>query len=748
MTRLSWVDFPKGALISIGLAGLVFASIWVPELAHWYVSPTATTALVLNAARKVPEQSVLDEVAAMGLGAVARDPKQVVFDAEQVMRGTLTLPGFAPAPITLPFAPENLQRGLPTFKLMVASLASADILLDAYRMTRREEFFRQARDVIVGFARYEAAQWIDHGMLWNDHAIGARIPVLVKFWAEYRERPEFDPSIGRLVLDLVARSAHLLAKPSFYAWRTGHGIISDVALLQIAVAFPELPGISEIRNIAAGRFGNHLNYWINEEGVTLLHSAGYHSPQLFGVALRLYTLNGIKIPDDWWKRYAKAVDFDLLLRRPDGTLPMYGDTSSMPRLAPRLTARRDSDGAAEPLKARTPSPPSNAFAVYPIAGHAILWDGLPRADAADAIAAQTVVTWSYFPGLGHKVADELSMILWAGGRTWLTNTGYWPYGVWGREQAESWEASNAPHLSGEGKHSERTSRVRDLGRGDGVAFIDIERSGPPGYSVRRQIVRLVDDKSWVVLDHSLDSTAQTTTTNWTFYPDLSVTPLATPGRYWVAAPNSPAGMVCSISGSEGFRMELTAGRETPFAGWVVLDRTPTPAPAIVVRQPSRNSWSLATFALANTEQAAAVGHGARMDKWMDADHWTAVVPTASGEVTLTRTSNRLVVHRQRPPSGGDVEINLVARDTPAAAIATVRDAVRLGSESYSKFREMISYRVRMSYLLLAVLAGQELLLLLMRRRLTNVARTLRVASWAGWSIGGVWLSQIYFTAAP
>src|SRR5450759_2482475 len=258
------------------------------------------------------------------------------------MRGMLSLPGFPPAPITLPFAPENLQRGLPTFKLMVASLASADILLDAYRMTKREEFFRQARDVIVGFAQYEAAQWVDHGMLWNDHSIGARIPVLVKFWAEYRVRSEFDPRIGRIVLDLVARSAHLLAKPSFYAWRTGHGVLTDVALLQIAVAFPELRGIAEIRSVAAGRFSNHLNYSINEEGVTLLHSAGYHSPQLFGFALRLYTLNGIKIPEEWWKRYAKAVDFELLLRRPDGTMPMYGDTSSMPRLAARLTARRDS----------------------------------------------------------------------------------------------------------------------------------------------------------------------------------------------------------------------------------------------------------------------------------------------------------------------------------------------------------------------------------------------------------------------
>ena len=749
MTRRLWVDFPKGPLLSILLAVLVFALIWVPELSHWYVSPTPTTLPVLETARTSPALSVLDEVAAMHLAAVTVAPKEIVSTAEKVMRGTLSLPGFPSAPITLPFASEDLERGLPTWQLMVASLASADILLDAYRMTMREKYFRQAREIIVAFAQYEAAQWVDRGLLWNDHAVSARIPVLVKFWAQYRTHPEFDPRVGRAVLDLVARSAQLLAKPSFYTWRTSHGALIDLATLQIAAAFPQLPEIAELRSIAVGRFHDHLSYWINDEGVTLLHSAGYHAGALyhFGLALRLYTLNGLKIPDAWWTRYAKAVEFDSLLRRPDGTLPMFGDTSSVPsESGPLLTARRDSDGAAEPLRERTRTAPSESIAFFPVAGHAIWWDGLSRSNAAEPTAAQTVITWSYHPGLGHKLADELSMIVWARGRTWLTNTGYWPYGVWGREQAESWEGSNAPHLYGEHKQSERTSHVRAAGHNAGIAFIDIERSGPSGYSVRRQIARLADEQSWMVIDHSVDSTAQTTTTNWTFYPDLSVTPLANDGQYWVAAPNSSAGMWCSFSGSEGFRADLTAGSVAPFAGWVVLDRTPTRASAIVVRQPSRDSWRLATFALGDAGQATAVGHTARMDKWIDADHWTVVALTAAGDVTLTRAGSRLVAHHHGR-FGADTAIDLVAREVPVAEIAAVRYAIRLASENYRRFPELISYRVKVSYLLLAVLAGQELLLFLMRRRLARAARTLRIASWIGWTTGGLWLSQVYLSVA-
>ena len=69
--------------------------------------------------------------------------------------------------------------------------------------------------------------------------------------------------------------------------------------------------------------------------------------------------------------------------------------------------------------------------------------------------------------------------------------------------------------------------------------MDIERAGPQGYSVRRQIVLLSDTDTWIVLDHSQDSVAQTTTTNWTFYPDLVITPEQGQGRFRIAARNSP-----------------------------------------------------------------------------------------------------------------------------------------------------------------------------------------------------------------
>jgi hypothetical protein len=363
------------------------------------------------------------------------------------------------------------------------------------------------------------------------------------------------------------------------------------------------------------------------------------------------------------------------------------------------------------------------------------------------VQSQTVATWSNHPRLGHKLADELSVILWARGRTWITNAGYWPYGSSGRGYGESWEAANAPHLLGEAKLSERTSRVRTSAQGQGVRFIDMEREGPQGYLMRRQLVRLLDADSWIVLDYSRDSSSRSTITNWTFYPDLRVTSEPAAGTYRVVSQHPPLAMMCSFSGSAGVGTELVLGREAPFAGWVVNDRTPVPAPAIVVRQPSADSWSLATFTLTSAAGDANSGAGARMAEWLDVDHWTIVVSTAaSGPVTVTRRGDKLFVNG-RPSPDDHVTLTLTALADPRAERHEIEDAFLRASGKSKKFRELFPARVKVSLLLLIVFASQELVLFLMRNTFPRTVRALRIGSWAVWVAGGAWLWLVYFAVA-
>lgn len=67
-------------------------------------------------------------------------------------------------------------------------------MLNAYSHSKEGEYLMAARDIIVGFSRYERSRWRGIGFLWNDHAIAARAGVLVRFWTAYRTHSIYDAS--------------------------------------------------------------------------------------------------------------------------------------------------------------------------------------------------------------------------------------------------------------------------------------------------------------------------------------------------------------------------------------------------------------------------------------------------------------------------------------------------------------------------------------------------------------------------
>ena len=177
-----------------------------------------------------------------------------------------------------------------------------------------------------------------------------------------------------------------------------------------------------------------------------------------------------------------------------------------------------------------------------------------------------------------------------------------------------------------------------------------------------------------------------------------------------------------------------------------MDRTPTPASTIVVTQTSKSSWSLATLTLNVHAGDGGPLPAARMAHWKDADHWVAVVPTPSGEVTLTRDGYQILL--RQPESLGNEAMTVMGLEPqaePVAELQAVREGVQWASENYKKFRELISYRVEITQWLLVLLIGQELVFFLLRHQLGRVVRAVRLTSWFGWAMGGMWLSQVYLT---
>ncbi|PYM94867.1 MAG: hypothetical protein DME04_06350 [Candidatus Rokuibacteriota bacterium] len=692
------------------LPGFVLGAIWFSLVDHYYVSRPTITAALIDQAREAPADPVLDELSGIRFFAnefAALDRAQTVAVAERILQGELALPGESPRKISLQFDPRDIDQGPPSWQLRLSTLVVPRVLLGAYRITGRDDFLFAARDMILGLASYERRTVLPKGKLWNDHAVAERMLALAEFWTLYRHHPRYDAQTARDVLTFVARSGRLLADPSHFTVATNHGVMQNLALWHLSVAFPSLPDASRYRQLALERLREQMAFYVNDEGVVLEHSAGYHEAgvQFLSLAFRYLSLLDIPIPAEWREKYRRAADVYAELRRPDGSLPVFGDTGHGPNArCPAVTDLGD-DGRAAPLHHRADWSPARVHVSYPVTGYSVWWDGLQRWPASRELA-QTVVAWSYFPGQAHKLADEMSVLLWARGSTWWTNVGYWPYGVGGRREAESWGGSNAPHLAGESDASLRTTRMLAEAATEGVAYIDLERKGPNGYTARRQVLH-ADKTLWLVLDHTTGRPGDRTTTVWTTTYEVTMSDGPVAASWELRQVSTGDALTAFIVGSAGTSARAYRGSEAPFVGWLAGPAGGRPASAIVVEQPANDAWAATVWSLSDDRPGARrVVAQPEMRAWAGPEKWTLLVPAEKGTVELSREVDKVFVR-----AGGardPVHVMLARPESVDQKIAEIRASYQRAIAKYPPFRDVIDYRLKATYVVIGALLLQEL----------------------------------------
>lgn len=718
---------------------LVFGAIWVSVVDHYYVSNPIITDEIVEQSRHVPQDALLDELSGFHFGELSR--AHTVEMAERILQGEFALPGETPRRIRLPFDPRDIDQGSPAWQLFQARLVIPRVLLAAYRITGRENFFLTARDVILGWASYERRALLPKGLLWNDHAVAERILALADFWALYRHHPSYEADAARNIFVLAARSGHFLADALHFTVSTNHGLMQNLALWHLSLAFPSIPQSKRYRELAFERLREQFAFYINDEGFVLEHSAGYHREgvQFISMAFRYMSLQGIPVPGEWRQKYERAQHIYAALRRPDGSLPTFGDTGNGADREGPLVTMLDIEGRYGPLEHKVAWSPPQAQSVYPVAGYTIWWDGLGRSPMSRELS-QTVVAWSYFPGLAHKHADEMSVLLWARGQTWWTNLGYLAYGTRGRDEAESWNGSNAPHLTGESTSSLRTTRLLGSGSADGLAFIDLERTGPRGYTARRQVLH-AKSTLWVVMDHTSGGARDRTTTIWTTAHDVRVSDGRIPGSYDLTSGSSEAVLTTFILSSAGMSTGRYKGSQVPFASWQVPDDTSGPRSAIMVEQPANDSWAVVVWSLGdNRPPTRRVIAQPSMRSWKGPEKWTMVLPVESGSIRVSREGDRVVVGDDGAKSS--THLTLTRSAGVDRKISEIQDAHEQALRKYPRFNDEMDYRLKATYLAIVVLVLQEAFFALYNRVTRKYSVLLRVLSTIAWVILGLWLVVI------
>ena len=737
------------ALLSLALVILLMGLIWLPEIQRYYVLPQRISAAAVESGRAQPSDSTLEEIRAYRL--LPREwssDAELTATAEKLLHGKAEVPGYAPMEIHLPFSPSDLDRGSSLWQLQFSELIVPEILLEAFRRTGREEFYSAARDVILAWAVFESSAWVNRGLLWNDHAIAARIRTLVDFWGIYRHRPDYRPDVARAVWSFVARSAELLAKPGRFTFATNHGVMQNLALWQVCIAFPSLPRAEEYKHLAFSRLMDQMAFYVGPDGVVLEHSAEYHEfgLYLFGVAMRYATLLNLEVPADWIGKYREAENFYALIRRPDGSLPMFGDTGDGRRPEGVPVAEVDAQGRAGRLTPGKNWKPRDPFGLYPLAGYAVFWDGIPSWPSPQDLS-QTVLAWSNYPGHGHKHADEPSVLLWADGQAWWTNVGYWLYDDPDRPRAECWEGANAPHLLGEVCGGHRASNLVSFTHSPGLFAAEAERSGPGSLVIRRQAVH-VSPSIWVLVDHCAGAPQRSVQTIWTVASNVRLDRGAVLGEYLLSADGVKSRLRAYFLGPSSMTVKDLRGSRDPFAGWVSARGKPHPTGAVVTEQPAEGAWAVTIWVLDDGAGDDGVSEALPPKlEWDDAQNWRVLVSHKLGVEEVSRRGDELSVLQAQ--EGRYIRTTSVLSKPPSVVssqIATVRASFQAAAERYPRVRDLFPYRLRAAGAVLGFFALQELFFFVYLRVNGKHPIALRCLALLGWVGISVWVPLFYLRA--
>ena len=700
---------------------LIFLSIWWPEFDHFRIDRAVPDASVIAQLSRQPDPGRLAEIAAVKFQVSLGIPlAQRALVAHTILDGKMEATDYLPTAIVLRGWPADLAYGGPTFQLALASLSVEDLLLEEFESSQDQRFYQAARDRILAFAEWESRQSQPYAFLWNDHAVAARVSVLVRLWRTLREAPAVTLAQRASLLSLVARSGELLAKPSQFTVRTNHGVMQNLALLQITAAFPDLPKSPAWRSLALERLELQMGFYVSDEGVVLEHSSEYHvfGQQLTGHAIQLARLNGVEPSQRLLKAHDGAANFTQRLLRPDGSLPLVGNTAASSPASDNHT-----HAAARPSTA-----PYMGSDLYPLSGYAIWMDtgGTP---------AHTLVAWAKHDRHGHKHADEPSVHFWSRDMDWITATGYWPYGERGYDQANGWEGSNAPHAKGEAAQNPRVVHLLGTGETGTVRALDIENFRQSGLKVRRQIVQITPEQL-LVLDN-VSGAAVPVETLWTLDPRLTLQSLDGQ-RYRSSDVGGGYALQINLAHAEAASLKTTLHRGSwfPFAGWVVVGRKPTPAATLRVERPPGDSVTATLFTVGNQTEPVvmALAQGSLPESW------TIDSRSATGPMRVTREGESI---RVTSPLG-ETLLKLAAPPSLEARQSALRGAMSEAIERYPPWRALADYHQRLYVGIFLLWAMAEVMLgLLAWKRLRR--KWMDSAVIAGWAGVAWWIHVLYLT---
>lgn len=290
--------------------------------------------------------------------------------------------------------------------------------------------------------------WLDHfgkperrhpfEFAWHDHATALRAEQMALLVHRIESLGRWDDCGGDTAADrlveAIAEHAELLAHDEFFSRHTNHGLEQARVLLLLSTALETAgdPLPAAWRTRALERIEGELRHAFTDEGVHVENSPAYHA-FVFKVFLGIvdeYAADTLGPLHRWMTEVGpKALDFLACVLRPDGRLPIIGDTESLPvtdSFRGAFAGRPEHEAFLHATSLGTKGvPPVTLQRVYPASGYAIFrsdWPGAEQHRRALHAVVKAGACSNY-----HRQQDDGSLVLWNEGEDWLIDSGLFNY---------------------------------------------------------------------------------------------------------------------------------------------------------------------------------------------------------------------------------------------------------------------------------------------------------------------------------